>query len=59
MNQNGLDLLSLTDLEWLSINYRKQRAAKLSLSRRRTIIALYEKDYEYFPSLREIRDELI
>ena len=34
-------LIFLTDLEWLSLNYRKQRAAKLSNSKRRMILLMF------------------
>ena len=47
------------DLEWLSLNYRKERAARLSKSRRRMILIMFQKDISYFPSLKEIRDEII
>ena len=47
------------DLEWLSLNYRKERAARLSKSRRRMILIMFQKDISYFPSLKEVRDELI
>ena len=47
------------DLEWLSLNYRKERAARLSKSRRRMILIMFQRDISYFPSLKEIRDELI
>ena len=56
---NSLSLIKSTDLEWMSFNYRKQRAAKMSPSERRTILIMFEEDYQYFPTLREIRDELI
>ena len=46
-------------LEWLSINYRKFRAALKSKSDRRMSLELFEEDYQYFPSLKEIRDGLI
>ena len=55
----GLNFIDPTDLEWMSINYRKVRAAKLSESKRRMILIMFQKDLKYFPSLREIRDELI
>ena len=31
----------------------------MSPSERRTILVMFEEDYQYFPTLREIRDELI
>ena len=56
---NDLDLVHSTDLEWMSLNYRKVRAARLSPSKRRMILAMFELDLQYFPSLAEIRDELV
>ena len=47
------------NLEWLSINYRKFRAAQISKSNRRMVYLLFEEDYQFFPSLMEIRDGLI
>ena len=57
--RQSLSFIHHTDLEWMSLNYRKQRAAKMSLSKRRMILVMFQDDYQYFPSLREIRDELI
>ena len=48
-----------TDLEWLSLNWRKFRASQISASFRRLILYMFERDFEYFPTLREIRDGLI
>lgn len=48
-----------THLEWLSLNFRKYRATQTSSSIRRMILIMFEEDYQYFPSLREIRDGLI
>ena len=48
-----------TDLEWLSLNYRKERAASICQSRRRMILIMFQRDISYFPSLRDIRNELI
>lgn len=45
-----------TDLEWLSLNWRKYRASRMSKSIRRMFLAMFEHDYQYFPTLREIRD---
>ena len=50
---------SQEQLEFLSINYRKQRAAKICTSKRRLIIIMFQKEIPYFPTLREIRDQLI
>ena len=47
------------DLEWMSINYRKERAAKICYSRRRMILIMFQEDLSYFPTLTEIRDELV
>ena len=58
-DDNSTKLVNPTDLEWMSLNYRKVRAAKMSPSKRRMIIFMFEIDYQYFPSLREVRDELI
>ena len=43
----------------MSINYRKRKLALISSSKRRIVLAMYEDSVEYFPSLIEIRDELI
>ena len=51
--------LNDTDLEWLSLNYRKARAKRLTRSHRRMILIMFQKDISYFPSMKEIRDELI
>ena len=51
--------ISDTLLEWTSLNYRKEKAAALSPSRRRMILMMFQRQYPYFPTLREIRDELI
>ena len=51
--------LNDTDLEWLSLNYRKARAKRLTRSHRRIVLIMFQKDISYFPSLKEIRDELI
>ena len=59
LDLNKLNFISETDLEFLSLNYRKERANKLSESRRRMILIMFRKQLSYFPSLREIRDELI
>ena len=56
---SSLHILSEEPLEWLSLNYRKERAVKLSSSMRRMILIMFQKDIPYFPTLREIRDELI
>mgnify|MGYP001239966175 CR=1 FL=1 len=39
---NAMDLISSTDLEWMSLNYRKRRAAKMSPSQRRMILVMFE-----------------
>ena len=54
-----MHFISDTHLEWTSLNYRKEKAAALSPSRRRMVLMMYQKLYPYFPTLREIRDELI
>lgn len=48
-----------TDLEWLSLNWRKYRACKMSKSIRRMILIMFEEDYQYFPTLKEIKEGLI
>ena len=48
-----------TDLEWMSLNYRKERAAQLSPSKRRMILVMFQSDIQYFPSMEQIRDQLI
>lgn len=40
-NESILNFLSSTDLEWMSLNYRKERAAKLSTSKRRMILLMF------------------
>lgn len=56
---HGLRFINPTDLEWMSLNYRKHRAAKMSPSKRRIILVMFQDDYQYFPTLREIKNELI
>ena len=58
-DSNGQSFIYKTDLEWMSLNYRKERAAKMSKSIRRMILIMFQDDYQYFPTLREIRNELI
>lgn len=52
-----------TNLEWLSINWRKYRASQISQSYRRVILNMWEgmvfNNLGFFPTLREIRDGLI
>lgn len=55
---NSVSFLHFTELEWLSLNWRKYRAAQMSLSTRRMILYMFEHDYQYFPTLREIKDSL-
>ena len=43
----------------MSFNYRKARAARISKSRRRIIFLLFEEDFQFFPTLKEIMNELI
>ena len=63
MNDNRLSgsvhFISNTELEWLSLNYRKERATKLAASKKRMILIMFQKDISYFPTMKEIRDELI
>ena len=54
-----MELIHKTDLEWLSLNYRKFRAGCMSQSKRRMILVMFEEDYQYFPTRREIRDGII
>ena len=54
-----LDFMHTTDLEWLSLNWRKFRAAMISLSVRRLILIMFESSYEYFPTLQEIKTGLV
>ena len=56
---SSFHILSEEPLEWLSLNYRKERAVKISSSLRRMILIMFQKDISYFPTLKEIRDELI
>ena len=55
----SLHFINPTDLEWMSLNYRKERATKISESKRRMILLMFQQDIAYFPTLKEIRDELI
>lgn len=58
--ENGeKDFIHVTNLEWLSLNWRKNRARKISGSFRRLILFMHENELNYFPTLREIRDGLI
>ena len=54
-----LHFISDTHLEWTSLNYRKEKAAALSPSRRRMVLIMYQKQQPYFPTLREIMEQLI
>ena len=38
-----LHFISDTHLEWTSLNYRKEKAAALSPSRRRMVLIMYQK----------------
>ena len=38
---NELSFINPIDLEWMSINYRKERAAKMSPSKRRIILMMF------------------
>ena len=46
-------------LEYLSLNYRKMRAAKMCSSNRRMVLMMFQEEVPYFPTPKEIRDELI
>ena len=48
--------ISDTNLEWTSLNYRKEKAAALSPSRRRMVLIIYQKQQSYFPTMREIME---
>ena len=52
-------MLHETNLEWLALNWRKNRASTISNSLRRLILYMHENKVDYFPTLREIRDGLI
>ena len=54
-----MDLIFSTDLEWLSLNWRKYRASLMAITLKKLIYLMFEEDYQYFPTLREIRDGLI
>ena len=56
---SSLNFIESTNLEWMSLNYRKERANKLSKSKRRMVLIMFSKDISYFPTMKEIRDELI
>ena len=55
----AVHFISKTELEWLSLNYRKERATKLAASKKRMILIMFQEDISYFPTIKEIRDELI
>ena len=38
---SSVHFINATNLEWLSINYRKERAAKMSRSKRRIIFLMF------------------
>lgn len=59
LTHKKLDITSTTQLEWLAFNFRKERASKLSDSKRRMILAMFSLNLAYFPTLKDIRDELI
>ena len=59
LRSDSVHFTSDGDLEWLSVNYRKRRAAKISRSNKRMILVMFQRDPPYFPTLLEIRDELI
>ena len=52
-------LIQPTNLEWMGLNYRKRRAAQMSPSKRRMILVMFEEDYQYLPSLDDIKNELL
>ena len=52
-------LVKQTASEWLSLNWRNFRVTKIDNSYRRTILYMIEQDYQYFPTLKEIRDGLL
>ena len=56
---SSFNFFSKDDLEFLSLNYRKERASRISSSKRRIIFIMFQQEIPYFPTLREIRDELI
>lgn len=58
-NTHSLSFISPTDFEWLSINYRKVKYAKLSGSKRRIILIMFDKEIPFFPTMLEIRDQLL
>ena len=58
-SNNSVHFLSNAELEWMSLNYRKERATKLAASKKRMILIMFQEDISYFPSMKEIRDELI
>ena len=58
-SSQSLSFISPTDLEWLSINYRKVKYAKLSGSKRRMILIMFDKEIHFFPTMQEIRDQLL
>lgn len=58
-DDNACSFVEPTDLEWMSLNYRKERANKMSESKRRMVLVMFEVDYKYFPSPREIIDGVV
>ena len=41
-NEDSKMINNNIDLEWMSINYRKERAAKLSPSKRRMVLVMFQ-----------------
>lgn len=40
-----LEIYSSTDMEWMSINYRMEKAARLSQSKRRIILVMFSQEF--------------
>ena len=59
MISKSIHFIEETKHEWMSLNYRKERANNLSKSKRRMILIMFQKDFSYFPTMKDIRDELI
>lgn len=62
-NQGDNLFIHHTNLEWLSLNWRKYRASQISISIPRLILRMFEEMLKrklgYFPTLREVRDGII
>lgn len=56
--QSSVSLTNVCEQEGLSHNWSLYRESQMPPSTRRTILFMFEHDFQYLPSLREIRDGL-